>query len=65
MSECDDCENYIELISDMRKYMSIGSFAQRTPRYIILEFKDLMKRANAVHRQRLLLDKETTDATES
>jgi len=37
------------LISEMRKYMSIGSYAQRTPKKVLDEFRSLMSQANEVH----------------
>jgi len=48
MSECEKCVEYRELIDEMRKYMSLGSYARNTPKKMLNEFKDLMTRANAV-----------------
>ena len=59
-NECETCnckcDEYMNLISDMRKYMTLGSFKQNTPKYMIDEYRDLMKRAN--HVARLLMDGE-------
>lgn len=40
-----------QLVEDMSKWMSIGSFQQRTPQKVVNEFKDTMKRTNAIIRQ--------------
>ena len=37
-----------QLVEDMTKWMSIGSFKQKTPAYMVAEFKNSMKKANAV-----------------
>ena len=37
-----------QLVEDMTKWMSIGSFKQKTPAKMVAEFKDTMKRANSV-----------------
>ncbi len=36
------------LVESMTKWMSIGSFKQKTPAYMVAEFKEIMKKANAV-----------------
>jgi len=36
------------LVESMTKWMSIGSFKQKTPAYMVAEFKETMKKANAV-----------------
>ena len=49
------CVEYRELIDNMRKYMTVGSYARSTPQYILKEYKTLMSRANAVSRERYTL----------
>jgi len=46
--ECNECREVIELMS---KWMSIGSFQQKTPQKMVNEFKATMKRANVIIRQ--------------
>ena len=53
MTDEDKMQEMRELVSDMRKYMSIGSFAKNTPMKVTKEFKSLMSRANAIHIERL------------
>ena len=36
------------LVESMTKWMSMGSFKQKTPAYMVAEFKETMKKANAV-----------------
>ena len=43
-----------QLVEDMTKWMSVGSNAKKTPAKMIAEFKDTMKRANAVVRDNKL-----------
>lgn len=45
--------DYRILISDMRKYMSIGSYGVKTPKKVTDEFRGLMSKANAVHVERI------------
>ena len=49
------CVEYRELIDNMRKYMTVGSYARSTPQYVLKEYKALMNRANAVSRERYTL----------
>lgn len=49
------CVEYRELIDNMRKYMTVGSYARSTPQYVLKEYKTLMSRANAVSRERYTL----------
>ena len=49
------CVKYRELIDNMRKYMTVGSYARNTPQYVLKEYKTLMSRANAVSRERYTL----------
>ena len=44
---------YRILVSDMRKYMSIGSYGVKTPKKVTDEFRALMSKANAVHVERI------------
>ncbi len=44
---------YRILVSDMRKYMSIGSWGKKTPQKVTNEFRSLMSKANAVHVERI------------
>tara|TARA_Y100001937_G_scaffold34766_1_gene49658 strand:- start:23581 stop:23835 length:255 start_codon:yes stop_codon:yes gene_type:complete len=37
-----------QLVEDCTKWMSIGSFKQKTPQYMVKEFKNTMTRANRV-----------------
>ena len=37
-----------QLVENMTKWMSIGSFKQKTPQYMVKEFKNTMTRANRV-----------------
>jgi hypothetical protein len=37
-----------QLVEDCTKWMSIGSFKQNTPQYMVKEFKSTMSRANRV-----------------
>ncbi len=46
--EDDDINELRQLIEDMIKWMSIGTFKQKTPHYMVAEFKDTMSRANKV-----------------
>ena len=39
-----------QLVEDMTKWMSIGSFKQKTPASMIAEFKTTMSKANVVKR---------------
>ena len=43
-----------QLVEDMTKWMSVGSNAKKTPAKMLAEFKDTMKRANAVVRDNKL-----------
>ena len=36
------------MVEDCTKWMSIGSFKQKTPQYMVKEFKNTMTRANRV-----------------
>ena len=58
MTDEDKMHEYRILISDMRKYMSIGSFGKKTPQKITNEFRSLMTKANAVHVERLRYESE-------
>tara|TARA_R110002020_G_scaffold29096_13_gene92121 strand:- start:557 stop:826 length:270 start_codon:yes stop_codon:yes gene_type:complete len=42
-----------QLVEDMTKWMSIGSFKQKTPAKMLAEFKSTMKRANKVKVQNM------------
>jgi len=52
MTECAKCVEYRELIDGMRKYMSVGSYAQNTPKKVLNDFKMVMSKANKVSRER-------------
>lgn len=54
----DKLHEYRILVSDMRKYMSIGSYGVKTPQKVTREFKGLMSKANAVHIERLRYESE-------
>tara|TARA_R110000851_G_scaffold46344_12_gene112778 strand:- start:3822 stop:4073 length:252 start_codon:yes stop_codon:yes gene_type:complete len=54
MTDEDKVHELKVLISNMRKYMSIGSFQQKTPKKVTDEFKSLMSQANAIHVERLI-----------
>lgn len=58
MTDEDKLHDYRILISDMRKYMSIGSWGKKTPKRITDEFRGLMSKANAVHVERLRYESE-------
>ena len=50
-TENDEINHLRQLVEDMTKWMSIGSFKQKTPAKMVAEFKDTMKRANKVKRE--------------
>jgi len=56
MTDKDKMHEYRILVSDMRKYMSIGSWGKKTPQKVTNEFKTLMSKANAVHVERLIYE---------
>jgi len=56
MTDEDKMHEYRILVSDMRKYMSIGSWGKKTPQKVTNEFKTLMSKANAVHVERLIYE---------
>jgi len=58
MTDEDKMHEYRILISDMRKYMSIGSWGKKTPQKVTNEFRSLMSKANAVHVERLRYESE-------
>ena len=37
-----------QLVEDMCEWMSIGTYKQKTPHYMVAKFKDVMSRANRV-----------------
>ena len=47
-TEDEEVNKLRQLVEDMTKWMSIGSFKQKTPAKMVAEFKDTMKRANSV-----------------
>jgi len=58
MTDDDRIQEYRILISDMRKYMSIGSWGKKTPKKVTDEFRSLMSKANAVHVERMQYESE-------
>ena len=50
-TENDEINHLRQLVEDMTKWMSIGSFKQKTPAKMVAEFKDTMKKANKVKRE--------------
>lgn len=58
MTDEDKMHEYRILISDMRKYMSIGSWGKKTPQKVTNEFRSLMSKANAAHVERLRYESE-------
>jgi len=49
-----------QLVEDCTKWMSIGSFKQKTPQYMVKEFKTTMSKANRVKAK----NKQWRDASE-
>ena len=49
-----------QLVEDCTKWMSIGSFKQKTPHYMVKEFKTTMSKANRVKAK----NKQWRDASE-
>ena len=47
-TENEEVNQLRQLVEDCTKWMSIGSFKQKTPQYMVKEFKDTMSRANKV-----------------
>ena len=47
-TEDEEVNKLRQLVEDMTKWMSIGSFKQKTPQYMVKEFKETMSRANKV-----------------
>tara|TARA_R110002020_G_scaffold425062_2_gene634487 strand:- start:270 stop:545 length:276 start_codon:yes stop_codon:yes gene_type:complete len=50
-TENDEINYLRQLVEDMTKWMSIGSYKQKTPHYVVAEFKTTMKKANKVKRE--------------
>ena len=50
----DDLNEMRQLVEDMTKWMSVGSNAVKTSQKMLHDFKDVMKRANAIVRDNKL-----------
>ena len=53
-TESDDLNEMRQLVEDMTRWMSVGSNAVKTSQKMLHDFKDVMKRANAVVRDNKL-----------
>ena len=53
-TESDDLNEMRQLVEDMTRWMSVGSNAVKTSQKMLHDFKDVMKRANAIVRDNKL-----------
>tara|TARA_R100000700_G_scaffold41068_2_gene59460 strand:+ start:10964 stop:11224 length:261 start_codon:yes stop_codon:yes gene_type:complete len=50
-TENDEVNHLRQLVEDMTRWMSIGSYGQKTPQNMVREFKETMSKANTIVRQ--------------